>query len=80
MKALKNLTNLIGKSLDEVEKTHKSISDIPFKALEKIDSIKSEVNIVKNIHDKIVDGTYDTIRKVNDGTEVIEEKSSEKES
>ena len=63
---MKNIKNFLDKSIDEVKKVHKSISNVTFDALENVDPIKKQVNKVKNVHDTIVDKTYETIHEVND--------------
>ena len=69
MNILKKSSNIFGKNLEKVEKIHKSISNIPFETLDSIEPIKSKVKLIKNVHDSIVDGAYDTIKKVNDNFE-----------
>ena len=63
---MKNLKEFLGKGIDEVKKAHKSISDISFDALDKVEPIKKHVEAVKDIHNSIVEKTYDTIKKVKD--------------
>jgi len=74
MDSLKKIGGIIGKSIENVKKTHKSISDISFETLEKIDPIKSQVKIVKDIHEKIVDHSYDKTADVNNEIETAIEK------
>jgi len=61
---LNKINEVVGKSLNGTEKIHKSISNVPFDALETIDPIKSKVKIARNVHDTVVDSVYNTIRKV----------------
>jgi hypothetical protein len=56
----------IDKGATSVEQIHKSIANMPFESLTKIEPIEEAAKSVKDIHDNTVGGVYNTIRKINE--------------
>jgi len=67
MKKVKDLVQeMIDKGATTVEQIHRSIADMPFQALEKIEPLEETVKSTKKIHDETVGNVYNIIRKVNE--------------
>jgi len=65
MNNLYKINEVVGNSVNGAETIHRSISNVPFDALEAIPPLKSKVQLARNVHDTVMDGIYSTIRKVN---------------
>jgi len=65
MNNLHKINEVFGSGLNSAETIHRSIANVPFDALETIPKIQSKVKVARNVHDTVMDGIYNTIRKVN---------------
>jgi len=65
MNNLHKINEVFESGLNSAETIHRSIANVPFDALETIPTIKSKVKIARNVHDTVMDGIYNTIRKAN---------------
>ena len=66
------LQELVQQAIDDgattVEQVHRSISAMPFDALERIDALQKPVAKGRELHDQSVGNIYETIRLLNDRT------------
>ncbi|MBF0120069.1 MAG: hypothetical protein HQK79_14640 [Desulfobacterales bacterium] len=66
---LRGIKSLLHEAIDAgvtaVEHIHKSIANIPFEAMEKVEPLESSVKGIKNVHNTTTHNVYNMIRSVN---------------
>ena len=65
MKIKDMVQDLVDKGATSVEEIHKSVADMPFDMLKKIDPTEGTADSARNLHHDTVGGVYNLIRKIN---------------